>query len=174
MKVLILGASGIIGQHMRLCVPEGVEPIWHRREADLLHAGMDLTGVGPWGNWSDLAEAADAAVVINLAGESRPDVVEKAPDNHATVNSEIPWLISGWCRDHGMHYVHVSTQAVLGGGNPPYSANEQPTETPVNEYGHQKLLAEDYIWRLGSGWTIVRPTFVLGIRPMPAHGGRTR
>src|SRR5436305_1655429 len=43
MKVLILGASGIIGQHMRLCMPPGIDPQFCRRRPDDLHLGCDLT-----------------------------------------------------------------------------------------------------------------------------------
>ena len=43
MKVLILGAGGIVGQHMRLCVPSGVEAIFARRTADPdIDFGIDL------------------------------------------------------------------------------------------------------------------------------------
>jgi len=46
MKIIVFGASGIIGQHMRLCAPAGVEAVYVRRTADALHVGLDLTA--PW------------------------------------------------------------------------------------------------------------------------------
>ena len=76
MKVLILGASGIVGQHMRLCIPPGVEPIWVRRTPDPITLGYDLTDQDTLAN---LLTARNPDVVVNLAGESNVDLVEREP-----------------------------------------------------------------------------------------------
>ena len=73
LKVLILGASGIVGQHMRLCIPPGVEPIWVRRTPDPITLGYDLTDVDVLAN---LLLARNPDVIVNLAGESNVDKVE--------------------------------------------------------------------------------------------------
>lgn len=165
MRVLVLGASGIIGQHMRLCVPEGVTPIWARKTEDLLHCGIDFENrdhvVAFLG-----AQKPDA--IVNLAGESRPDVVEQFPERYLEINAVAPEMLSEWCRRNNAHYVHVSTQAVFSGTNPPYHENSQ--RAAVNHYGAQKIEAEQRVERHASHWTIVRPTFVLGIRPLPGVG----
>ncbi len=170
MKVLIFGASGIVGQHMRLCVPEGIEPVWYRREADALHHGYDLNmACDPSSLYKELSKHAPD-VVINLAGESNVDVVEADPNRYNTLNAVIPSLIHSWCDFRGKKYVHVSTQAVFNGSCPPYSPKDR--RQPVNHYGEQKVRAEDYIWCIGKNYgIIVRLSFVLGIRPMP-HEGR--
>jgi dTDP-4-dehydrorhamnose reductase len=59
MKVLILGASGIVGQHMRLCVPDCVQPVWVRRTADPITSG-DCT--------VSQIMAIDADVIVTLWG----------------------------------------------------------------------------------------------------------
>lgn len=166
-KVVVFGASGIIGQHLRLCVPDGVEPVWVRRKGDRLHYGLDF-------NDNDVAAVVDFLssvrpdVMINLAGESRTDEVERDPATYYHVNVEVPSVLSQICsRGHG-HYVHVSTQAVFNGNHPPYHPGSQ--RGAVNAYGHQKITAEEMVERAGSGWTIVRPSFVLGVRPMPVIG----
>jgi dTDP-4-dehydrorhamnose reductase len=63
--VLILGASGIIGQHMRLCVPDGIEPVWVRRTADPITLGCDLEDVVAL---DKLLSDHRPHVVVNLAG----------------------------------------------------------------------------------------------------------
>lgn len=164
MKVVVLGASGIIGQHMRLCVPSGVEPVFARRVADRLHVGVDIT------NGEEVVQFLSQhgpKVIVNLAGENAPDAVETNPDRHALVNLGAPTALAQFCEDKGIHYIHVSSQAVFSGEEPPYGI-ESPTE-PVNEYGRQKLAAERQVRRTGR-WTIVRPTFVLGVRPLPYVG----
>jgi dTDP-4-dehydrorhamnose reductase len=159
MKILVLGASGIIGQHMRLCCPEGVTPIYARRKSDLLHVGVDVLS-------ADVQRFLDYErpdVIVNLAGESNTDAVERDPSMR-TVNTLVPELLGEWCQRNKRHLVHVSTQAVFSGENPPYGPSS-PMD-PVNEYGRQKSAAEVGVRASKCSYTIVRPTFVLGIRPI--------
>lgn len=161
MKVLVLGSSGIIGQHMRLCVPDTVQPVWFRQKADLLHCGID-----------ELPDyLGTAGAVINLAGESRPDVVETDPLTSRRINVAFVDQLAHVCATNGIRMVQVSTQAVFDGDNAPYSAEPRVGEfiRPVNEYGRQKLEAE----RVALSWAaiVARPTFCLGVRPLP-HVGR--
>lgn len=155
----------MIGQHMRLCVPDGVEPVWVRRVGDALHCGLDLTDPAARADW---LEAELPTVIVNLAGESRPDVVERDPSLYWTINSYVPGRLAGWCDDHGAHLIQVSSQAVFSGNEPPYGPASK--WNPVNLYGCQKMEAESRVRDLFERWTIVRPTFVLGVRPMPAIG----
>lgn len=164
MKIVIFGASGIIGQHLRLCVPAGIEPIYIRRTADALHLGLDLTDSIARNAFLEL-ERPD--VIINLAGESNTDAVERDPVKYVEINSRVPEHLADWCDENGAHLVHVSTQAVFSGKEPPYGPDS--ARQPVNCYGHQKLHAEKAVQK-HRNWTIVRPTFVLGVRPVPKLG----
>lgn len=156
MKVLILGASGIVGSSMRLCVPPGIEPIWHRKAADAWHFGTDLeNGAVSLREW--IEKRSPVGAVVYLAGECDVDTVQKNPRACRGVNVSFPGSLSTLCGRNGSHLIYASSQAVLGG--------------PVNEYGIQKLAAEKLVAANGDNWTIARLTFVLGIRPMP-HQGR--
>lgn len=161
MKVLVLGSSGIIGQHMRLCVPEGIAPIWHRRATDPAHIGCDFNDPGAI---EGLMRLLRADTVINLAGECNVDHVQKDPVRYEYINARFPGWLSRLCGGIGARLIHVSTQAVFDGQNPPYGPTSQLGA--VNEYGRQKILAEREVEGL-----ILRPTFVLGVRPMK-HVGR--
>ena len=166
MKVLVFGASGIIGQHMRLCIPDGIQPIWYRHTPDPITRGVDICDSAALA--ACLAEH-DPDVIVNLAGESRPDVVERDPERYDTLNVAVPVELAKWCGENGRRLIHVSSQAVFSGDHAPYAAGPSP-DNPVNQYGRQKLWAETQL--LGKpGVTIVRPTFVLGVRPLP-HVGR--
>lgn len=165
MKVLILGASGIVGQHMRLCVPPGIDPTWARKNADDRHIGVDLNDdIGT----ACFLQREKPDVVVNLAGENRVDTVERNPWTALAVNVTCPFWLSWWCHRSARHYVHASTQAVFDGLRAPYFP-DSPLE-PVNEYGRQKALAEKKVQRLPRHWTIARLTFVLGIRPFQQLG----
>jgi dTDP-4-dehydrorhamnose reductase/2-polyprenyl-3-methyl-5-hydroxy-6-metoxy-1,4-benzoquinol methylase len=134
---------------MRLCIPPGVEPTWVRRTPDPITLGYDLTDVDVLDN---LLLARNPDVIVNLAGESNVDKVQM--DNcHYGVNVILPMILAGWCSAHERRLVHVSSQAIYA--------------SRLNRYGGQKWAAEGYACQ----HTIVRLTFVLGIRPLP-HVGR--
>ena len=132
---------------MRLNQPPSCEVRYYRRHADSLHCGIELT--------DDQAtticlDRFDPQTVINLAGENRPDVVEQAPGSFHVINVLVPQRLASWCDDHKAHYVHMSSQAVFSGDNPPYGP-ESDLE-PINAYGQQKTEAE----RLQIGWGMQR------------------
>ena len=165
-RVLVMGGSGIIGQHMRLCAPQGVRAIYCRRTPDGLHESGDMTN-GPVRR--EALESFRPDVVVNLAGENSPDAVEVDPPASRAANVELPIALAEWCERSGAFYMHVSTQGVFGGDSPPYSPSAKCE--PANEYGRQKLEAESAVRGSGCRWVIVRPTFVLGVRPIQ-HGAR--
>jgi dTDP-4-dehydrorhamnose reductase/2-polyprenyl-3-methyl-5-hydroxy-6-metoxy-1,4-benzoquinol methylase len=148
MKVLVLGASGIIGQHMRLCVPEGIEPVWVRHHADPITRGYDLTN-DPIALFADVMPD----VIVNLAGESNVDLVEQ--QQRGSINVWLPMIAAHWAKHCSRKFIQVSSQA--------------STVPLVNRYGGQKEAAERAA--LYDNGVVVRPTFVLGLRPLP-HVGR--
>lgn len=163
--VLIVGAGGIVGQHLRLYQPLGVSAVYTARQKEFPRDyPLKLTSVG---DVDILLERWAPSVVINLAGENRPDVVERDPVASAFINVQAPIRMAAWCREWGRSLIHVSTQGVLGGTQPPYHP-ESDLEKPVNAYGRQKLEAEAGV--LQHGGLVARLTFILGIRPFPLIG----
>ena len=156
MKVLVIGAGGIIGQHLMISVPAGVEAVFTRRQGDeQLYQSLDLLEACRIGGMTDWVTPESVDVVVNLAGEAGVDEVERNPDKHRLINVEAVRQLMSWCDVNDKHLIHVSSQAVIG--------------PRVNEYGRQKYDAEEIV-RKGKNWTIIRPTFVLGIRPFPGIG----
>jgi dTDP-4-dehydrorhamnose reductase len=159
-KVIVLGASGIIGQHMRLREPGDVEALYCRREEHEDFCCFDATQST---KLLPFLSRQKPDVVVNLAGESRVDVVEKEPGKYEGINVELPYNLAAFCERDNIQYIHISTQGVFHGDKPPYSASDEPNA--VNEYGWQKSLAEELVRRKNPNAVIVRPTFVLGVRP---------
>lgn len=163
--VYILGASGVIGQHMRLCIPQGVRPVWFRRTSDRLHLGIELNDPNDGSLFSHiLSENPRPYAIVNLAGMADVDEVGRHPGKYHHINSVMPGRLAEFCQRTNIHLVHVSSQAVFNGDNPPY--HESSHTNSVNEYGLQKIEAEQRIKQVNSGWTIVRPSFVLGVSPL--------
>ena len=146
---------------MRLCVPDGVEPVWVRRTADSITRGCDLTKPVV-----HLLCDVQPDVIVNLAGESSVEEVERDPSKYESINVGLPAALAGWCRYNGKRLIQISSQAVFSGKEPPYSAYD--LRFPVNDYGRQKVRAEKAV--LGAGQQVMRLTFILGIRLMPNVG----
>lgn len=164
--ILILGASGIVGQYLRLTQPADVSVVYTSMQQSLprdfplrLQTPEDV---------EILLDRWHPQVVINLAGENRPDVVERNPNDFLFINTLAPLHMAEWCELNGRRLIHASTQGALRGDHAPYAARVY-LEIPVNAYGRQKIAAESFV--LKHGGFVVRLTFILGIRPFP-HIGR--
>jgi dTDP-4-dehydrorhamnose reductase len=160
MKVLILGSSGIIGQSLRERVPGAVSATFH--------LGRTQCDLGDPQRATDLLLSVLPDVVVNLAGESNTDTVERDPEATEWINAGFPEWLANWCHLHKSRLIQISTQAVFSGKRPPYRTDQVPF--PVNSYGRQKKRAEDAVMMSSAVWKIIRPTFVLGVRPDPSTG----
>lgn len=173
MKILILGAGGIVGQHLRFQQPPGLTVVYSRRESDPLHIGFlirevpsdDLMSIETW------LSALGPDIIINLAGENSPDLVEKDPTATSFLNAVLPLRLAKWCDARGAFLIHASSQAVFSGTRAPYGDGpvSQDEPGPANAYGCQKLSAEIGLVEFHR-WCVARLTFVLGIRPLPRLG----
>lgn len=168
MKILVLGSGGIIAQHMRLTVPMTEHTThWWRLGSDPLSMSVDLCDEVERTEWLyDLKPD----VIVNLAGNNDVDAVEKDPDASYEINCIVPGRLADWCDKNDSHLVQVSSQAVFSGEDPPYGPLSGTS--PVNRYGQQKLSAERAVRWNHHNWSIVRSTFVIGVRPMPFAGRR--
>lgn len=154
MKVLILGSSGIIAQHMGEKVPNSVELTFVSRST-----GVDLSDLD---RLEGFIRQHEPEVVVNLAGESNTDTVEAHPESFWGINAGLPYALARLTDTLGYRFIQVSSQAVFSGQEPPYYLNS-PLD-PVNAYGRQKAAAETAVLNY-TAVTVIRPTFVLGVRP---------
>lgn len=185
-KVLVLGAGGIVGQHMMLSVPTDVDAYFARhhtadpivvlsvKDGRELFRSPPLHGIelDATGDPHDTAlalgfiDAVGPDVIINLAGENRVDVVEQDADRYAFLNEVFPGLVAKYCQRHGVRFIQGSTQGVFSGDEAPYRVTSMPN--PLTAYGNQKMRAEVKV--LDAGGYIARLTFVLGVRPFQMWG----
>jgi dTDP-4-dehydrorhamnose reductase len=165
-KVLVLGAGGIIGQHLLISCPDWVNGIFTRKTKEY----------GPWisfntesDNIIDFLDSIKPDVIINLAGENRVDIVESEPSRYYTVNVRLPQMLSDWASMNKCYLIQCSSQGVFSGNNPTYSPNNTPN--PITHYGRQKVLSEKAVLPIENS-EIARFTFVLGVRPFQNVGRR--
>lgn len=141
MKLLVTGASGLLGRAvMQECIRAGHEVIGvaFSRASDAL-VKLDLTDAEAI---HDLVHVERPDVVIHLAAERRPDVVERDPVAVKKLNVEAPAALAKACAtlDPPAYLLNISTDYVFDGRNPPYFV-DSPTN-PLNAYGKSKREGE--------------------------------
>lgn len=137
MKVLVLGADGMLGHRMTRVLAEDFEVLGTVRSTPparwaRLCRGVALReGVGLEDVPAVVADFTPAAVV-NCVGV----VKQRSTASFWGVNAEFPWVLAGL----GPRLVHFSTDCVFSGRRGLYRQDETPD--PVDEYGRSKLAGE--------------------------------
>lgn len=154
--VLICGASGQLGQELKLTQPEGL--IVHACDR---HA-LDITDP------SAVAQALNesgARAVINAAAYTAVDKAETERSLAHQINTEGPGLLASACAARGIRLLHVSTDFVFDGlKSSPYLPDDRPS--PIGEYGRSKRTGEVAVLGSGADTVVVRTGWVYS-----RHGG---
>lgn len=117
MNVVILGSSGIIGQHMQLYQPPWASASYYRRDAGI-------------------AECKYADVVVNLAGIASVDYCESHEAESLALNFEFAYALAQFCEDRDKRLVHVSSNAAVDPVNV-YGRHKKWAELVVALFGCQ-------------------------------------
>lgn len=153
MRILVLGASGMIGSAMFRVLGEcsGWEVFGTLRSADSKRfflpaaAGNLLTGVD-----AEKPEALVRAlarvkpeVVVNCIGLTKHHKEAEDPQLALPLNALLPHRLADLCAVSGARLIHVSTDCVFAGTKGSYTESDAPDATDV--YGKAKHLGEvDY------------------------------
>jgi len=172
MKILVLGASGMLGNAM-LRVMSGQEA-WSVfgtvRGADpALHAAAPravlISGVHADQPDSLLAAFAQARpdVVINCVGLVKQLTNAEDPLVAVPINTLLPHRLARMCEVAGARLVHVSTDCVFSGKQGSYKESDLADAQDV--YGRSKLLGE-----VGYPHAVTLRTSIIGHELRSAHG----
>ena len=136
---LITGASGLLGQCLVRQCPA---------DASVMATGRTASGGAPVALDPSDVRAAEALVrqhgvshIINCAAIRSPDTCRDNPDAARAANAGIPQALAAVATATGATFVHISTDYVFDGANPPYAEEARPN--PVNVYGLTKQAGED-------------------------------
>ena len=161
MKVLIIGATGLVGSRLAASFAQGGHEVvgtYRTQRAD---------GLRP-------LEMTDPAAVRTLLAEVRPDVTilsaaltdvnycETHAEETRRINVNGTANVVDACRETGSRLVFISTDYVFDGRNGPYSEETPPS--PISAYGRSKLEGERLVSTLPDA-LVVRTTVVLDYRP---------
>jgi len=99
-------------------------------------------------------------IVINTAAIGSVDYVEQHPRDGYDVNVGGVRNLLDAVRIIGSHFVHISSNAVFSGDDPPY--DEYAELDPINTYGIQKALADEFVFNADGPFLIIRPILMYG------------
>ncbi len=146
MKILVLGASGMIGQTMFRVLAQ--HPGWQVTGAV---RGQPHQGIGPGAvlGGNDLCNSdhvtrlflqAKPQVVVNCVGLTKHLPEGNQPISALTTNAVLPHRLAEQCAIAGARLIHVSTDCVFSGNKGNYRESDVPDATDV--YGRSKVLGE--------------------------------
>lgn len=173
MKVLVLGASGMLGNAMlrELAATPGLDVLGTARSQNVfkhfepalcqrITAGVDVENTDAL---MCLFAEVRPSVVINCIGLVKQLAQADDPLQALPINSLLPHRLSRLCELAGARLVHVSTDCVFSGHQGLYSESSAPDAEDL--YGRSKLLGE-----VSYPHTVTLRTSIIGHELGSAHG----
>lgn len=155
-----MGGNGQLGQELlRTLTPVG--PLVATSRSGRLADGMpcNVADFDQPASLPTLLDRLKPALVVNAAAYTGVDRAEQEPDAARRANTEAPAIIARWCAQHGVPFVHYSTDYVFNGqARTPYP-EDAPT-APLGVYGTTKRDGEDAIRAAGGRHLIFRTAWV--------------
>jgi dTDP-4-dehydrorhamnose reductase len=150
-RALVTGAAGFVGRALVATAPDGVEVVGTWRTTPVV-GGVPAHRV-------DLADAAAAA---RLLAAVRPDVVVHTAYATGDLGRDVVGAtaaVADAVADVGAGLVHLSSDVVFSGEDPPYAETDPPS--PVSAYGRAKAAAEAEVEVAVPDAAVVRTSLVL-------------
>lgn len=149
MRVLLTGASGLLGSYLVKTAPADAELFTER--FDILDANASRKAFLDF----------QPDTIIHCAGEGRVDFAESNPAQVHEINVRGTRRLSLIADDYGCRFVYISSNAVFNGGDVGHY-NEHSQRNPINQYGRTKLAAENVVSQYPYSYTIIRPILLYG------------
>ena len=152
-KVLIFGASGILGSELCSFLKKNninYDGTYYLNYVEnLIH--VDFSSID---NIIDSIKKTNATVCINCIAERNVDMCEKKWEITKNTNIDISNKIANACNLLNVHLIHISTDYVFDGKNPPYFPHS--LTNPLNNYGISKKISEFRVMSNCPNATIIR------------------
>ena len=149
MRVLVLGAGGMLGHKILDRLAKGCETIGTLRGSGEPYksaralAGANLRLGVSAEDLGSVARAVDETrphAVVNCIGIVKQREAAKDPASAIAINALFPHLLAGLCRERSARLVHFSTDCVFSGRRGPY--RESDPSDAEDLYGRTKFLGE--------------------------------
>ena len=159
MRLLVTGASGLLGLHLALAAAERHEVTGQVHAHPLrgvpfrvVEASLDAPE-----SVARLVEAARPDAIFHCAALAYPDRCEENPGLSEELNARLPGWVAQAASREGIRLVHLSTDAVFDGQKGYFSEEDSPN--PLNTYARHKLAGERAVAEIDPQALIVRSVF---------------
>lgn len=156
MKILILGAQGMLGHELAKAFADKDRyeiTLWDREELDITdQAAVDAK-----------IKELRPEVIINAAAYTAIDKAETEIDLVYKINSYAVGYLANVAKDLGALFVHFSTDYVFDGENHQGYREDYATKNPATVYGKSKKLAEKMIEDINPRYLLIRTQWLFGV-----------
>lgn len=158
-KILVTGASGLLGLNMGLQIGESMDMVGQVNQNRLQNVpfkqiNVDLSDPD---KTSQMMDEIRPEVLVHCAALANVDACESQYDFAQRINAEVPGQLAAICKQMGTYMVHISTDAVFDGTKGPYSEEDKPN--PINAYAKTKLAGEEEVLKNNEDASILRVNF---------------
>ncbi len=145
MRILVTGASGLLGANLALeaARQHTVIGTYHQRPLKTSAFQFRQVNLLDPGALENLLESSQPEWIIHCAAQANLDACEKEPTLAYQQNVDIPRRLATLVGKSGARLLHVSTDAVFDGRRGDYSETDRPN--PLNVYARTKLEAEEAV-----------------------------
>ncbi len=153
MNILVTGANGQLGTHIRLLASNTSTNHWLFTDIETL----DITSEESVARFVD-SQSIDC--VINCAAYTNVDAAEDAEPEADNVNRLAVKILASSMAKRGGFMLHVSTDYVFGGNLYNTPCNEQAVVNPLGVYGRTKLAGEQALISSNCPHIIIRTAWL--------------
>jgi short-subunit dehydrogenase len=166
LKFFVTGAAGFVGRHVcEILISSGfqVSAVVRTNDIELLQIGVDLSIGDLWDKKILQKAVANAEVIVHCAGNARfGDGAHYRRDN-TELTEHLISVVSEFAGN--ARFVYVSTIGAVDREPKDLCAlplSEANANFPSTDYGKSKLLSEELVRCSGLGFSIIRPSLVIG------------
>src|SRR3989339_42451 len=146
-KVLITGASGLLGANIIKNLPENWQTV----------GVVNKHKINPPNERASIKECGPFNAVIHTAALTNVDQCEEDKDLAYKLNVKLTEEIVFNCAVNNIFLLHISTDHIFDGKDGNYDEDSEPA--PINYYAETKLLAEEKVKIGGAKYAIIRTNF---------------
>lgn len=152
MNILVTGANGQLGTHMRILGSQSVHTYFYTDVDEL-----DITSRE---SVMEYVRDNDIGAIVNCAAYTNVDKAEEEEHVADLINHvAVSFLAEAMVRANGI-LVHVSTDYVFGGNQNNIPCREDEAVNPTGAYGRTKLAGEEAILQSGCRYLIFRTAWL--------------
>jgi dTDP-4-dehydrorhamnose reductase len=159
MRILVTGASGLLGLNLCLVKTEGNAVFGIAHNTRLVNVPFTLINQDLTKDKAivEILERLHPELVVNCAAMANVDLCEQQPERAQVINAQVPGKFARICFERDIPLVHISTDAVFDGDKGNYSETDETN--PLSTYARTKLEGERRVLEYNRNALITRVNF---------------